>query len=430
MRPISSIIFKGAGKIVFAAHFELLFLFDFAFGWTSFTMAEATRSLDDQSRSANGRSSGFDYMRVLLAMLVVLLHTAIVSYGTSGDAIFWNGPLKIVYRIVLPMFFALSGYLVAGSLERSKTVGGFLALRVIRIYPALAVETLISAFLIGPLITTLPLRDYVADPRFATYLLNILGDVHFTLPGVFAGNPLPFVVNGQLWTVPYELLCYILLSFLAVLGVVRRRHLSLVFIATLTVALVGARFYKYGGHFPISEAAFPGSLLIISFLGGLALYLYRDVIPWSGTLAALAAATSVVLLAVLPYGEYASPVPVAYLTVYLGLTNARRIDALKHADISYGIFLYGFVIQQFVASILPGARHWYVNFGLALPIAAVIAALSWRVVERPALGSRSIIFRWEGRYLAWRRGRTGPISPAPGGLSRNDMLPPNAGRLG
>ena len=49
--------------------------------------------------------------------------------------------------------FALSGYLVAGSLERSKTILTFIGLRVIRIYPALAVKVALSALLIGTAVT-------------------------------------------------------------------------------------------------------------------------------------------------------------------------------------------------------------------------------------------------------------------------------------
>src|SRR5450631_4074754 len=58
--------------------------------------------------------------------------------------------------------------------------------------------------------------------------------VYYLLPGVFADNPLPLVVNGQLWTVPYELLCYAGLTGLVVIGVVRHRQLSLWALAAMT----------------------------------------------------------------------------------------------------------------------------------------------------------------------------------------------------
>lgn len=174
-------------------------------------------SLDERLRATNGRPSGFDYLRLGLAISVVLDHSVVMTYA-SGDTDLYASPLRPFLRAVVPMFFALSGFLVAGSLERSKTLLTFLGLRVIRIYPALAAEVLLSAFLIGSAVTTLPFADYFRDPLFLSYLLNVFGDIHYFLPGVFANNPRPDVVNMQLWTVPFELLCYVTLTALVVAG--------------------------------------------------------------------------------------------------------------------------------------------------------------------------------------------------------------------
>ncbi|MCI0735547.1 MAG: acyltransferase family protein, partial [Beijerinckiaceae bacterium] len=144
-------------------------------------------NLSDRLTVTVGRPSGFDYMRLGLAVSVVLLHSFRTTYG--DDAELWETPLRPFLRVILPMFFALSGFLVAGSLERSKTMITFLGLRVIRIYPALAVEVTLSALLIGTAVTTLPLGSYFSDPLFWKYLLNAIGDVHFYLPGVFETNP-------------------------------------------------------------------------------------------------------------------------------------------------------------------------------------------------------------------------------------------------
>jgi peptidoglycan/LPS O-acetylase OafA/YrhL len=86
------------------------------------------------------------------------------------------------------------------------------------IFPALAAETLLSAFLIGPLVTTFGPVRYFSDPTFWSYLGNMIDHVQFDLPGVFLTNPTPGIVNRQLWTVPYELYCYLALSAVALLG--------------------------------------------------------------------------------------------------------------------------------------------------------------------------------------------------------------------
>jgi peptidoglycan/LPS O-acetylase OafA/YrhL len=132
------------------------------------------------------------------------------------------------------------------------------------------------------------------------------------------------------------------------------------------------------------------------------MFLYRDIIPWSGKLAAASAMIAMTLVSVIPLGDYAAPVPIAYMTVYLGLTNFRRAGLLRYGDLSYGIFLYGFVVQQTVAHVLPWSRYWYLNFAISLPLTVLVAAVSWRYVERPALGLRSQLTRIETWYLSSR----------------------------
>jgi peptidoglycan/LPS O-acetylase OafA/YrhL len=154
-----------------------------------------------------GRATGFDYLRLVLALAIVVWHSVATSYGLAVAHALYAGPLRAVLGALLPMFFALSGFLVAGSLQRCRTLPMFLALRALRIFPALTVEVVLSALVLGPLLTTLPLAQYLADPLFWQYLRNAGGDVHFFLPGVFAGNPVRGQINAQLWTVPFELKC-------------------------------------------------------------------------------------------------------------------------------------------------------------------------------------------------------------------------------
>ena len=139
-----------------------------------------TGTIGDRIRTTS-HTRGFDYLRIFLALCIVGWHSIYVS-GNEGVLQFvlhsWLGPFK---ALVLPMFFTLSGFLVAGSMERSRTLEGFATLRVLRIVPALAVEILLSVFLLGTVVTTLPLKDYFGDPKTRLYLLNVFGDVHYLL---------------------------------------------------------------------------------------------------------------------------------------------------------------------------------------------------------------------------------------------------------
>jgi len=222
--------------------------------------------------ACNHRPSGFDYMRLLLASLVVWTHTTNVVLGSPAVENFWHSPARPFLAAILGMFFCLSGFLVAGSLARCRTMISFLGLRVIRLVPALAVDTLVAALIIGPLFTVLPLGAYFSSETFWSYFLNIVGEVHFYLPGVFESHPRT-EVNAQLWTLPYELICYFLLTAAAVVGLVRYRHLFL----AVTCALI---LFYFARIFVLNVSPNPmtldGRSLVMSFLLGVTTYLYRD----------------------------------------------------------------------------------------------------------------------------------------------------------
>ena len=259
----------------------------------------------------------------------------------------------------------------------------------LRLIPALAVEICLSAIIVGPLVTTLPLPDYAADSATRAYFLNIVGDMHYALPGVFSGNPFPYVVNGQLWTVPFELDCYLALAVLSVIGLHHHRRAFTVLVLGLQVAFGAVAMHRGLLSAHVVGPA-PGRVLVLCFLAGVTLYLNREHVAHSRALAILSLAVTLALLA-MPSGDMFVALPAAYLTVYLGLLNPRRLAFMKTGDYSYGIFLYGFPVQQAVAWFGPWARHPVVSIGLSLPIVALIAAASWHGVEKHALKTQAAL---------------------------------------
>lgn len=347
------------------------------------------------------RPSGFDYIRIILAFAVILSHTRLLSYGNEGRFIgYWETLYASVNVMILPMFFALSGFLVAGSLERTRTLVGFLGLRVMRIMPALIVEVFLSALLLGPWLTTLPLSDYFSDPRFHAYFWNVIGHIHYYLPGVFEQNP-NTLVNGQLWTVPYELVCYIVLSFLAIFGIFKRRSWLLIAMAMFYVAQVGNTILR--PHDTVTVAG--GSSLVMGFVSGLLLFRYRDKLRWSLPWFLVALALSLVLVYT-PNGVRFIAVPATYVTIYLGLLDPPRNKWVLSGDYSYGLYLYGYPIQQAVCLLAgPGLREWYWNLLFTMPIAVMFALGSWWLIEQPVLSHRDKLKTFETWYIEKVRSR-------------------------
>ncbi|MDO9002146.1 MAG: acyltransferase [Aquabacterium sp.] len=359
---------------------------------TFFTAGQPT--LAARLMATNNRPSGFDYMRIVLALGVIASHAFLLSYGPDVQYGRLANMGFSLTTLIVPMFFALSGFLVAGSLERTRTLVSFMGLRVFRIMPALSVEVLLSALILGPLLTTLPLGEYLTHPDFHMYFWNVLGHIHYELPGLFETNPLQSV-NGQLWTVPYELACYVVLCMLAVLGIFKDRIWLLWFMVLLHALQIGNTILRPN----LDYHGAGGTTLVMAFIAGLLVYRFRDKLVWSARCALAMAALSLLLIT-LPNGIRFAALPIAYFTVYLGLLNPPRQATLLGGDYSYGIYLYGYPIQQMVVALLPQHREWYINMLLATPCTIAIAYCSWWLIEKPVMDRRQILTTLENWYLS------------------------------
>jgi peptidoglycan/LPS O-acetylase OafA/YrhL len=337
----------------------------------------------------DNRPSGFDYLRLSLAISVIGWHTIIVCYGPAAETPIWTGLLRPLPSFIIPSFFALSGFLIAGSLERN-TLPAFLTLRAVRIFPALAVEVLLSAFLVGSILTKLTLSEYFSDPLFHRYFLNVIGDIQYQLPGVFEGLPAGDTVNLQLWTVPIEMECYILISVIAIIGLVRRPSLLFATVLFGTAAIL-IKEIIFGG-FPQLSRRPPDNMLVFSFLFGVCLYVLRKKVLFSWQLFIVTLAASWLLM-IRGDTMYLATLPVAYVTVFLGLLNPPKTIIVAGADYSYGMYLYGFPVQQSLVYVFPGSKIWYINLVAGVLISGILAYCSWTFIESRLHKKRSAAVR-------------------------------------
>lgn len=345
-----------------------------------------------------GFGPGFDFARVFLAFSVLAWHSpAIVNGNANLNTWTW-----IFNYSILPMFFGLSGFLVAGSAQRL-SLGNFAINRGMRIFPALIVEIILSAFFLGLIFTSFTFSHYFTDAKLYKYLLNIFGIIHYTLPGVFLNNPFPQVVNGSLWTVPLELICYFVMAVLIITGFIKKPLYILIF-AVLSI-IFGITLQSFVGDFPqypiidkILSAYLhgdKGSILLPCFLLGAATYTLRHKIPYSIPL--LIASTSFIILfgiignyklwsyTIVPF--IISPILI-YIVVFVGLTNMPKLPYFSRGDYSYGIYLYGFPIQQAIISTFPGMNSWILHLFISALIVTMFATFSWHFIEKPILKLR------------------------------------------
>jgi len=269
----------------------------------------------DILKANKGVAPGFELLRVLLAMAILVCHMYEICYGVPRSYLAWVRPFRL---ILLPMFFCLSGFLITGSALRVKSLKVFMTFRLLRILPALLVEVTLSAIVLGAILTDYPLLDYYTHKGFYTYFGNIIGLIQFQLPGVFMTNPL-HTVNRNLWTLVPEYYCYGIMAAMMLLGIFYRRN---VYLAMVVIA--GVAFLLW---FP---AASLGSIrllhapaLIFCCLFGSLTFVYAEYIPihWTFFLASLGLAyLGFYFLPLVPLAILAT----TYCTIYLGMIHHAK----------------------------------------------------------------------------------------------------------
>src|SRR6266446_7808240 len=169
-----------------------------------------------------GRQNNFDALRLIAAISVIFSHSFLITEGTQNNEwlILLTGNQSILGLTGVFVFFAISGFLVTQSFEQTGDAWRFLAKRALRIFPGLFVATLLSAFVLAPLVTALPLGAYLSRPEPYEYVLGntLLDQTIHELPGVsFVENPVGLEINGSLWTLRLEFTMYLMVLGLGLL---------------------------------------------------------------------------------------------------------------------------------------------------------------------------------------------------------------------
>ena len=326
-------------------------------------------------------TNNFDALRVYAALMVIYGHGFNMT-GQIGPGL-WGVPFA---RVGLDVFFSISGYLITASWERTPHLVPFFLKRAFRIWPALIVVTVLTAYVLGPLVTAIPLHDYLGSRYTLRYLANVIFYSRLYLPGVFLHAHYPGAVNGSLWSLFPEVLCYVSVPIFALLPPpIRRACLLIVAILAGSIGLV-----MFEGPHPsiiqIYGAEVRYVLVTIPFFFVAAFYrLAEERVDalFRGDVALLA------LVANWGFSSWFSwwNVPLEWMTLpYIVIMFGRSAmpflrRAARFGDVSYGTYLYAFPIQVLVIQYGPA--------DFPIPLCAAVAVLagfiSWHLVERPAL---------------------------------------------
>jgi peptidoglycan/LPS O-acetylase OafA/YrhL len=327
------------------------------------------------------RANGLNLLRLVLASGVIVWH----SFPLTGHNIGWQPLAQLAGSICVDGFFAISGFLICGSWLSRPQLGAFLRARALRILPGFYTCLIFTAFILAPGVIWLSGHPGIGLSDSLAYIRgNALLRVHaYDIGGTPVAVPFPHAWNGSLWTLWWEALCYLGVALLGLLRLLRIRVVVPVLFGLAWLVSLAATAGLVG-----NDTIVIGSRLGIMFLAGMLVRLFADWIPIGRWLVAGAAAL-VAGSALLPNYGLLAALPLAYLLIVVGAW-IRSPQLRFRNDISYGIYIYAFPVQQSLA--LFGLWRLGVPGFAVLSILATIpfAVASWFGVEKPML-------RWKAR---------------------------------
>jgi peptidoglycan/LPS O-acetylase OafA/YrhL len=333
--------------------------------------------------------NSFNVLRLGAAAAVIVSHAWTLRVGFGSAELGRSVSPFTVGDHAVNVFFVLSGFLIAESLSRSSSILRYAMARALRILPALIVASLASALVIGPILTTEPLADYFTEPRTWLYpLLTSFGlNSNQGLPGFLASTQFPTRVNDPIWTLKYEAAAYFGLVILAKLGAFSRPiQLVLAIVASAATLSVAAPFGDASPWVTIGHLA----RFSLAFLFGVAAWRWapRLRLRWDLAVCGLVITS---MPGSLPAAEPMWIFALGYAALVAGSVRFGWItDWAQRTDISYGLYIYGWPIQQVLFTWLPTWSTASLAV-LSVAVTSIFARASWHWIEEPALRLKALL---------------------------------------
>lgn len=346
------------------------------------------------------RNNALNAWRLALATSVIVGH----SYTLTGRPV----PSGIVGALLgsggVDGFFALSGFLITASWLHHPQLRDYLVARALRILPGFYACVVVTAFIIAPiavaiqggsamklLLSTAPIEYVVMNSAVATLKVDV--------GGTPTGVPYPGTWNSSLWTLMFELGCYFAVAAIGMAGLAKRQWVSP---AILAVAVVGEVLSPPMGIGQPIAAQFASAVarFAVMFAAGALLYQWRDKIPARWSLVAVSAVVVAMGGTLLPHYRLLGGIPLAYAVIASGALIRNKRMRLR-TDLSYGVYIYAFPIQQLLVICGVGELNTLVYAWIVTLATLPVATLSWFLVEKPAISLKYRLMKsWSTSTLA------------------------------
>ncbi|QRZ61199.1 acyltransferase [Rothia sp. ZJ932] len=331
------------------------------------------------------RGNSLNIIRLLMAILVIVDHARLQITANFSER--YAFPYS---SFAVGVFFIISGFLIFHSTQKGNPFS-YMWRRGLRIFPGYWGSLLVVAFIFAPI------NIIVAGETWSpeSSLNHVLGNFSLISPwwrwdvqGSPYNVPLPGLWNSPLWTLRYEILSYGLLVFFASSSRLRAYQKAIVPIIFCLLMGFGAYSNVDPNFIPFLKNFFDlGSY----FLAGSLIYVYSDKLKIMKEYAILSLVLGLSLQLVSEEQDfyiYLSKLFIAYSVLQLGAIV--KTDFASKIDISYGVYIYAWPVQQML--IFFGSANWgvVINIFLTLILTIPIAWISWRYIEKPCLRSKDI----------------------------------------
>lgn len=329
--------------------------------------------------------NNFNFLRFWLAWVVILSHSfELIDGNRSRELLTQLFGTWSFGELAVNAFFLMSGYFIAQSWVAAPQVGIFMRKRLLRLLPGFIVAVLISIFIVGPLGSP-TFWDQFPHWRFWPGLLVL----HFNPPYSFPGWPYP-MINGPLWTLHFEYMCYWLVVALGILGCVQRPRVLLGLFLTLLLAWMAVRYVQASHWRPVTRAGFLAwnmgghyVRLTALFVGGMLWFNWQHKLRLNAL--TLLIATALFVLLMFRYnGAVLAMLPLAVMLHWIGYKPLPALRIFQGADLSYGMYLYAWPIQKLLLFYGVTRDPWVLTVWTTL-LSIIAGWLSWTLVEKPFL---------------------------------------------
>lgn len=296
------------------------------------------------------------------------------------------------------IFFFLSGMLIIQSWLHDSNLKRFFLKRALRIFPALIVVVCLTVFVLGPIVFVGEASTYFGQKETWLYLSNAVLIIHHYIPGVFEQNPYIGAINGSLWTLPLEFICYITIAIAGYIGIFKKLGfiLSALVIMVVSMAVV---FLFLPDHFitHVTLVSYFWWGALFGYLNFNKSYLQELSVKLKAFLVVLLIVIVLLYMFLLPNGFERTLLLliICSLVLFAYGSSAFSFWSRYVGDLSYGVYIYAFPVQQtlvmyFTFNQLP--LNPFEQFCYAMIITAVLAYISWHFVE-----SKSLKFKPRGK---------------------------------